>query len=237
MPDEKKFDPFKPQQPSIPGVLPASANPKPEETPPELPGPPPEKSPLLIPMLAAAGLGAIIIIWGLIHLSRGFSPKSMPASADSGGAPAVAPVGDANPKGTLPVGPGPVATADELAQPWSSKRFLFRNYVSGQAEPALVVRLPRGDYWGFSLIEPFGNCELEFITNLDKLRAEYHFHADHPMVGDPCNRTVYDLLRYGAGASSEEVVRGMIVQGNGIRPPMAIEIKTNGKEIVAVREE
>lgn len=238
MPDEKKFDPFKPQQPSIPGVLPSSAKTEPEEAPPpELPSPPQERSPILIPMLAAAGLGAIIIIVALMHLSRGVPPKSPPASPNSAVTPAAAPGVEVNHKGSLPMGPGPIATADELTKPWSSKRFLFRNYVSGQEEPALVVRLPRGEYWGFSLVEPFGNCELEFVTDLNKLRTEYHFQADHPMVGDPCNHTIYDLLRYGAGASNEEVVRGVIVQGNGIRPPMAIEIKADGKNIVAVREE
>jgi hypothetical protein len=32
-------------------------------------------------------------------------------------------------------------------------------------------------------------------------------------------------------------VRGVIVQGTGIRPPMAIEVRADGKDIVAVREE
>jgi hypothetical protein len=56
-------------------------------------------------------------------------------------------------------------------------------------------------------------------------------------VGDPCNHTVYDLLRYGGGATSDDLVRGVIVQGNGIRPPMAIEIKVQGKNVVAGRSE
>jgi hypothetical protein len=136
-----------------------------------------------------------------------------------------------------PIGPGPIATTQELAKAWSAKRFLFRNSITGQPQPALVVRLPHGNYWGFSLVEPFGDCELEFITDLDKLNTDYGFRADHPMVGDPCDHTVYDLLRYGGGASSDDLVRGVIVQGSGIRPPMAIEIRSSGKQIIAVREE
>lgn len=240
MPDGKKIDPFKPQQPSIPGVLPGAPKANPEEPPPpEFPGAPQaqEKKPLFIPMIAAAGLGALIVIAGLIHWGRSYSASAVPSSADSSVAPVAAPPAEIKPVPSLPTGPGIIATADELPKTWSSKRFQFHNYVSGQAEPAMVVRLPRGEYWGFSLREPFGNCELDFVTDLDKLRTDYHYRADHPMVVDPCNHTVFDLLRYGAGASNDEVVRGVIVQGSGIRPPMAIEIRADGKNILAVREE
>jgi hypothetical protein len=161
----------------------------------------------------------------------------MPAAADTPTASAVVSGVAPKPAGSLPVGPGSVATTEELAKTWSAKRFLYRNSLRGQTEPAMVVRLPRGELWGFSLLEPFGNCELEFVTDLDKLRTEYRYRADHPMVVDPCNRTVYDLLRYGGGAANDELVRGVIVQGTGIRPPMAIEIRVDGKDIVAVREE
>jgi hypothetical protein len=238
MPDEKRVDPFKPQQPTIPGVSPGDGNAKPEAPPPpEFPGAPQEKAPLPIKQIAIAGVGALIIIAGLLYWSRSSSPKPMPASGDAAGGSTAAPADAPKPARSLPVGPGPVATTDELAKTWSAKRFLFRNLLSGQPEPAMVVRLPRGELWGFSLLEPFGNCELEYVTDLDKLRTEYRFRADHPMVVDPCNRTVYDLLRYGGGAANDELVRGVIVQGTGIRPPMAIEIRVDGKDIVAVRGE
>jgi hypothetical protein len=55
------------------------------------------------------------------------------------------------------------------------------------------------------------------------------------MLVSPCDQTVYDLLRY--GFSSAGLVRGDIVQGSGIRPPMAIEIRQHGNEVVAVRME
>lgn len=99
----------------------------------------------------------------------------------------------------------------------------------------MVVRLPHGEFWGFSLREPFGKCELEYVTNLEMLRRNYGFSADHPMLVSPCDQTVYDLLRY--GGSSDGLVRGDIVQGTGIRPPMAIEIRQHGNEVVAVRME
>jgi hypothetical protein len=130
-----------------------------------------------------------------------------------------------------------VATTEELAKTWSSKRFLFRDPVTSEAVPAMVVRLPRGEYWGISLREPFGTCELEYVTDLQRLQTEYRFRADHPMVINPCNRSVYDLLRYGGGSGNDELVRGVIVQGTGIRPPMAIEIRTENTKVLAVRME
>jgi hypothetical protein len=55
------------------------------------------------------------------------------------------------------------------------------------------------------------------------------------MVGDPCNRAVFDLTRYGTGPNG--VIRGAIVSGQGVRPPTAIEIKVRGKQIVATQLE
>ncbi len=141
------------------------------------------------------------------------------------------------PAENLVIGPGPVATTAELAKPWSEKEFLFRGPFSAEPVPAMVVRLPGGDLWGFSLREPFGECELQYVTDLKALEADYGFRADHPMVVNPCTHAVYDLMRYGGGTPDGGLVRGDIVQGAGVRPPMAIEMKTNGKDIVAVRSE
>jgi hypothetical protein len=236
--DEKKVDPFKPQQPTIPGVLPSEGKAKPEPPPsPEYPDAPQQKAPPPVKLIAIAAVVALFILAGLVHWSRSSNSKPTLASADSIPAPSAPPVAAAKSAPSLPVGPGVIATTEELAKPWSAKRFLYSSLIKGQTEPAMVVHLPRGEYWGFSLVEPFGNCELEFITDLDKLKTQYGFRADHPMVGDPCNHTVYDLLRYGGGASNDDLVRGLIVQGNGIRPPMAIEIRTKGKDVIAVREE
>ncbi len=238
MPDEKKIDPFKPQQPSIPGVLPNEAKAKPEAPPtPEYPGTPPQKNPSPIKWVVIAAVALLVILSGLVYRLGSSSPKPATTSADTAEAPAAAPADAPKPAGSLPVGPGPVATTADLAKTWSAKRFLFQDPIMNRTEPAMVVRLPSGGYWGFSLVEPFGNCELEFVTDLDKLRTDYGFRADHPMVGDPCNHTVYDLLRYSSGGAGDVLVRGAIVHGSGIRPPMAIEIRADGKQIVAVRQE
>jgi hypothetical protein len=55
------------------------------------------------------------------------------------------------------------------------------------------------------------------------------------MVGDPCNHAVFDLTRYGSGPNG--LVRGEIKQGAAVRPPIAIEIETKGKRLLAVRME
>jgi hypothetical protein len=243
MPDVKKLDPFKPQQPTIPGVEPRPERAGPEVLAPQAVAPAPDVAdapvshaaqPKIILIVLGAVL-AVVLVGGLILWGKVSSSKAIPVLAETTAptdAPPPAPTAPSE-----PMGPGPIATVGELAKPWASKHFQYRNLVSGQLEPAMVVHLPHGEYWGFSLLEPFGTCQLEYVTDLEKLRADYGYHAEHPMVGDPCNHTVYDLLRYGGGASSDDLVRGVIVQGNGIRPPMAIEIKVQGNNVVAGRSE
>jgi len=141
----------------------------------------------------------------------------------------------ARPEERLPEGPGKVATTQQLAKVWSSQKFIFRNPLTSEQVPAMVVRLPDGVLWGFSLREPFGTCELEYITDLEKLARDYNYHADHPMVGDPCNHAVFDLLKYGSGPNG--LVRGEIVAGAAVRPPLAIEMKTKGSVVIAERIE
>ena len=244
MPDVKKLDPFKPQQPTIPGVEPQPERARPEASAVPTLEPPREVAtapvshaaqPKII-LIVLGAVVAVVLLGGLILWGKVASSRAIPVSADT-----TAPAADVPPPAPAapsePMGPGAIATVGELAKPWASKHFQYRNFVSGQLEPAMVVHLPHGEYWGFSLVEPFGTCQLEFVTDLDKLRADYGYRAEHPMVADPCNHTVYDLLRYGGGASSDDLVRGVIVQGNGIRPPMAIEIKVQGNNVVAGRSE
>jgi hypothetical protein len=243
MPDVKKLDPFKPQQPTIPGVEPQAERARPEAAAAPAPAPPKDEAaapvshaaqPKII-LIVLGAVVAVVLVGGLILWGKVSSSRAIPVSADKAAPAETPPPAPAAP--SEPMGPGPIATVGELAKPWASKHFQYRNFVSGQLEPALVVHLPHGEYWGFSLVEPFGTCQLEFVTDLDKLKADYGYRAEHPMVGDPCNHTVYDLLRYGGGASSDDLVRGVIVQGNGIRPPMAIEIKVQGNNVVAGRSE
>lgn len=249
MQDVKKLDPFKPQQPAIPGVPTAVADPEiatpPAAEPPRPPQPharpqppPPVKSALLWVVLAAAG--SLIMAGALIYWAKGFIGRPQ-AHAAAATRTAIASAGaDAKPDNARKeaVGPGPIATTAELAKPWSSKRFLMRDPLGGpNMDPAIVVRLPGGQYWGLSLREPFGDCELQYVTDLKQIATVYGFQADHPMVVNPCSRTVYDLARYGSGALNGGIVRGEIVQGSGIRPPMAIEIRTDGNNVIAVRSE
>lgn len=240
MPDAKKFDPFKPAQPSIPGVPAApAATPKNDEA--EAEGvfhesPAPKKS---IPASVWVVVGLMIVLGlggGAMYWTSGSTATSQAPTADDA-APASAPATATQPAEDLPVGPGVIATTHELAKPWSSKRFLFRSDLSSDPVPALVVHLPNGQYWGISMIEPFGTCQLEYITDLSALRSEYDFRASHPMVGDPCTHTVYDLMQYDGGAPDGGLVRGAIVHGAGVRPPLAIEIEVRGKEVRAVRME
>ena len=237
MPDDKKIDPFKPVQPSIPG-LPASAAKSAPAQPPRAPEPAQQREFSSKPFVWIAVAVVVVFIAGsaLFFWLQGTSPKASEPQAAP--ASAASPEGTPSPKPAekLATGPGPVATVDELAQAWAGRRFLFKDPVTSEPVPAMVVRLPDNSYWGFSLREPFGTCELEYVSDLQKLRSDYDYRADHPMIGNPCNHSVYDLLRYGS-SSNDGLVRGEVVQGAGIRPPMAIEVRVDGKEIVAVRME
>ena len=234
MPDEKKFDPFKPQQPQIPGVAaavvqensePSSSSDVAEQTVPRKNG-----------RWIAAILSGILILAALFGFWSHASSSTKIASVPDPSATTPATVTNTpQPAGNLPIGPGEIATTEELSKAWSAKRFLFRNQLTDEKVPAMVVRLPGGEYWGFSLREPFGSCDLEFVTDLQKLQTYYNFRADYPMVGDPCDRSVFDLTRYGNAPSG--LVRGEVAQGPAIRPPVAIEIRTRGDQVLAVRTE
>jgi hypothetical protein len=233
MPDkDSKTDPFKPQQPRIPGVSYSEPAEKAAS-----PAPPRRLKSALIQapptwiILALTGaliLGGAIAWWS--HSSSAKEPVSLPEAE---------PVGQvaepAKPAEKMAIAPGAVANLDELAKPWSSKRFIFRESATGRDTPAIVVHLPDGTNWGLSLQEPFGSCEMEYVTDLQKLETVYHYRAAHPMVGDPCSKTVFDLTRYGTAPGG--LVRGEIAQGAGVRPPIAIEIETRGKQVLAVRME
>jgi hypothetical protein len=234
MPDEKKLDAFKPQQPNIPGVAPTpplSEDAIPSE---ELSSPPRGDAATAV-WIAVVVVGVFLIIGFLFYRSLRVAAKPATASlAPDSSTPTTVP---SQPAPDVLAGPGVVATAQELAKPWSSKRFMFHGHVALAPDPAMVVRLPGGQYWGFSLREPYGTCELEYLTDLRKIANDYHFRATHPMVGNPCTHTIYDLMQYGGGSGDDGLVRGLIVSGTGIRPPMAIEIRTEGNNILAVRME
>src|ERR1039457_5392874 len=92
MPDQKKIDPFKPQQPSIPGVLPSEAKAKPEAPPPpEYPGTPQQKAPANIKLIVIAAVGALIVLAGLVYWSRKSSPGPPATTTNGAGSPATTP--------------------------------------------------------------------------------------------------------------------------------------------------
>jgi hypothetical protein len=234
MPDEKKLDPFKPQQPTIPGVPADKVPPKP--VPPEHLSPEPAKVPPRSPFLwVGLAAGAVVIIGaGIAWWTHTSSAKQAPSPVVEAAAdPTPQPV--AKPVERLPIGPGEIATTEEMSKTWSSKRFIFRDPVTSQQTLAIAVRLPGGTLWGVSLREPYGTCELDYVTDLETLRTQYQFRAEHPMIVDRCTRTVYDLMRYGSGPNG--LVRGEIVSGTAVRPPIGIEISTRGNHIVAVQME
>ena len=245
MTDEPKpVDPFKPQDPTIPGVTGNPARTRPAPVPPAPLGPGSQRRPtknIFADSRVVAGVVVAIILlagFGLFWRNHSTSAKEgkpveealAPATVSS-----TSPAVESAIAKTVPIGPGPVATAVELAKPWSSKRFVFRAPQTADDVPALVVHLPGNVYWGISMREPFGSCEMKYVTDLSQIANEYHYTAAHPMVVDPCNHAVYDLEKYGPGPNG--VVRGAIVYGAGVRPPLAIEMKVKGNQIVAIQIE
>ena len=137
-----------------------------------------------------------------------------------------------------------IATTTEMGKPWSSKPFLVRNGLTGENIASILIRLPTGTasqaigYWAFAIKSPYGNCKLEYITDLDKLKNDYGFAAArHPMVGNPCSHTVFDPLKTANLPGNDVWVRGAIVQGSDLRPPIGVEIQVRGKDILAIRAE
>jgi hypothetical protein len=236
MPSNIKFDPFKPQQPTIPGV------PQKVEEPVAVQQQSGNHSGATLSRAASPGsnslwLGlaavvvvAIVVVGWLAHTSSKKEGVEAPAAEEIPSAPS--PV---KPAEKLPVGPGEIAHAPELAKTWSSKRFLFRDPTTSDETEALAVRLPGSDLWGISLRDSYGTCELEYVTNLETLRSQYHFPAEHPMVVNPCTKAIFDLALYGRGPHG--LVRGEIVRGKAVRPPIGIEIVARGSRIIAVRME
>jgi hypothetical protein len=136
-----------------------------------------------------------------------------------------------------------IANVGDLSKPWTSADFFVRNRLTGENIPATIVRLPTGSptlptgYWAFSKKAPYGSCQLEYVSDMNRLRNDYGFpRANHPLVGNPCSRTLYDPLKT-SNLPGDIWMRGGIVQGSDIRPPLGVEIKIQGKQILAIRSE
>jgi hypothetical protein len=223
-PAENKFDPFRPEMPTIPGVGPGA-----RQGGSVLGGFDAQR------LLQIGGIAAAVVLIGAVLFWWMRSKSHGEANSSSSGAEATeqaAPTPPPNPIPAAHEGPTLAATLDELSKPWAAKKFTFVNSLTLENIPAMVIRLPGGEYWAFSLQGPFGRCELEFVTDLGRLASKYRFNANHPMVVNPCDATVYDPLKVGA-LGGNTWVRGAIVQGSGLRPPISIDVKAIGRSIFA----
>jgi len=228
-------DRFKPEMPRIPGVNDSA------------PSRAARQSVVRLATVAAALSLAGALGWWVVHSSR--NKANSPASSEASAAdtfPAVAPLSgaaaaSASSAGSLAAA-RTVARAEELAKPWSAKKFTFFNPLTHESVPAMIVRLPgvagnRSEaYWAFSLNAPYESCQLEYVTDLGQLASRYGYRASHPMLLAACSGILYDPLRVGTSPLGDWV-RGEIVQGVGIRPPLAIEIQVQGNSIIATRME
>ena len=231
MPEQPPSDRFKTEMPQVPGV---SKNDTTDTR--TAAGSSSLKLALgLVAVLIAVFLGAR---WAL-RLGRGESKAAGPQPQIEVPSPAPDPSTLApHATDTAPA----IASVEEMAKPWSSKEFFIRNGLTGENVPGILVRLPTGSasqasgYWAFSTNAPYGNCKLEYVTDLAKLKTDYGFAAKHPMVGNVCSRTVFDPLKM-SNLAGNVFARGDIVQGSDLRPPLGIEIQVRGKDIEAIRAE
>jgi hypothetical protein len=185
-------------------------------------------------MIAAVLMIGIAIVWWM--KSRPRTAVDSSASDAAVTEPAVPAPPPPSPTSAAEEGSTVAATTEELSKPWDAKKFTFAKPFTGERVAAMVVRLPGGDLWAFSLQEPYGKCELDFETDLGRLSTEYGYRAGHPMVVNPCNRTVYDPLKVGS-LGDNVFVRGEIVHGGGLRPPISINVQVSGHSIIADRIE
>jgi hypothetical protein len=228
MANEPSIDRFRAESPNIPGVVEARHTPKSGT----------------FGLLAAGLLVALMVLGLAVHwASSRKRPENVKAAAPlkideptQQSNPATAPAVEAHADQVI-------ATVEEMARPWASKEFGYRDVFSGETTQALLVRLPRASatqasgYWAFAIHVAYGNCKLEYLTDLSRLRDDYgYLEAKHPMVGDPCSRSVFDPLKLSI-LPGNVWVRGGIVRGMDVRPPLGIEVIIKGQDIVARRME
>jgi hypothetical protein len=184
---------------------------------------------IVVVLLCAAGFA----IW-FSHRRQG-DQKSL-ASATS--AASEVSISDPPSMANTQMDPNLIATMEELAKPWSSKKFTFVDPQSHDSAAAIAIRLPGAgaSFWAFSLNTPFSRCQLQYVTDLSALSQRFAYPATHPMVVSECDGTIYDPLKM-ATLPDGSWVRGDIVRGGGIRPPIAIQVQVRGHELVAERME
>jgi hypothetical protein len=223
-PVENKFDPFRPEMPQIQGV-----------------GHGPLQSARVsggldtLRLMQIGGIVGAVVLIGAIILwwvrSKPHGTGNSSTDAEVADQPVPAPPMP-NPATEVQEDINVAATVDELSKPWAAKKFNFVKPFTRENIAAMVIRLPGGELWAFSLQGPLGRCELEYVTDLEKLASQYRFSAGHPMVVSPCDSTVYDPLKVGP-LGGNTWARGEIVKGNSLRPPISIDVKVRGRSIIA----
>lgn len=220
---------FKSQMPQIPGVIPSAPVNQ-------------QSKPNRTWIFATAGVVFLIgsiVAWRIMNSSH--APAALAAEELT---PSPAPE-ELPPPPAAPVAQtasNEIGTLAELSQPWESKKFKFSHGFPRETGFAIVIRLPNGNgrtassFWGIQLKAPYGQCNLDFITDLSEISTKYGYRASHPMVVEPCSGTIYDPLKLGT-LSDGSWARGEIVQGAGFRPPMQVEILVQGNKLVAGRSE
>src|SRR5262249_33944512 len=221
---------FKAEMPEIPGVSGPGAK--------HSPG-----SAMAIRLVGGLLAVLVVLVIGTRFVMRSKHAEPLPVQATPQievPTPAVDPTA-AIPKATE--GSPGIATISEMAKPWSSKDFFFNNRLNGENVPSLLIRLPgagpsqSNGYGALVMTAAFGNCKLEYVTDLEKLKTDYGFrNPKHPMVGNPCSRTLFDPTRM-TNLPGNVWVRGAIAQGSDLRPPLGIEVKVEGKDVLAVSME
>jgi hypothetical protein len=184
----------------------------------------------------AALLIGFAIVWWIVSVWRRPSESPAPETASVGLSLPTQPSPEPNVTTPASAVPGFAATVEELSKPWAAKTFNFVKPIGHENVKAIVIRLPGGGLWSFALQEPYGRCNLEFVTDLNQLAMQYGYRAKHPMVVNPCNSAIYDPLKVGS-AGGDVWARGEIVQGNGLRPPISIDVQEKGHSIIALRIE
>jgi hypothetical protein len=190
-------------------------------------------------LLQLGGLAAAVLLIGIVFLWRTNRPShgaTGPEVSDTATEASAPPPAAAFSDAVVPDGPIAAATAEELAKPWSAKQFTFVKPFTHEKLDAMVIRLPGGRLWAFALHEPYGRCDLEFVTDVGQLAKQYGYRASHPMVASPCSGTVYDPMKVGE-IGGNVFVRGEIVHGSGLRPPTSIDVLEKGSLIIADRIE
>ena len=104
----------------------------------------------------------------------------------------------------------------------------------------MAIHLPGSpaepSFWAFALSNPLSRCQLQYVTDLSALSLRFAYPAAHPMVVSDCDGIVYDPLKM-VTLPNGSWVRGEMVRGVGIRPPIAIQVEVRGRDVIAKRME